>query len=47
MIKKTGDKVTKKIIKEHVVKKYLHMIKNSEQDFNDILAKEAVEKQIR
>lgn len=36
MIKKTGDQVFKKSLKDHVVKKYLHMISNFEQDFNQI-----------
>jgi hypothetical protein len=47
MIKKTGDKVHKKSLKEHVVKRYLHMIAGFEQDYINIMMQESTERTIR
>ena len=47
MIKKTGDTVYKKNIKDKFVKKYIKKINNFERDYDEILANEAVESQLR
>jgi hypothetical protein len=40
MVKKTGDKVIKKTIKDKVVDKYMYKISNMEQDYEEIIASE-------
>lgn len=47
MIKKTGDQVHKKSLKDPVVKKYLHLITSFEQDYINITMQEAAERSIR
>lgn len=47
MIKKTGDTVYKKNIKDKFVKKYIKKINSFERDYDEILANEAVERQLR
>ena len=37
IIKKTGDKVVKKTLKEKVTKKYLHQISSLEQDYDEVI----------
>ena len=37
MIKQTGDSVKKRNIKEKFVKKYIHKIQKSENDYNTII----------
>ncbi len=47
IIKKTGDKVIKKTLKEKIIKKYLHKIISLESDYDEVIQKEAVERTIR
>ncbi len=47
MVKKTGDKVIKKTIKDKIVDKYMYKISNMEQDYEEIIESEQVERSIR
>ncbi len=47
MIKRTGDKVFKKNMKEKFVKKYIKKINELERDVNEVIEKEAVERTLR
>ena len=44
MIRQTGDSVLKKNIKEKFVKKYLNKIQNFENEFNDIIENEVIDR---